>query len=327
MKVSLKEICALRKLFSSLRVLIVGDVMLDRYYEGEVERISPEAPVPVVRVVSKKENPGGAGNTAFNVSKLGAKSYIAGIVGDDEEGEKLNNILKSYGVNSLILVESGRKTTLKTRITSKRQQILRFDEEDTKPIDPSVEKKLLNKISSIINDVDGIIVSDYAKGTITPRLMKFLKKSGVPLYVDPKPSNALLYKAVQCLCPNMKEAGEISGLSSNKLNPQVLAEKIWRKLKVEKIIITMGEDGAFLYEKRRGIHIKTRKRNVFDVTGAGDTFISAYTLSELAGKNSTFSVHFANMCAGIVVEKPGAVAPEFNEIIREFRMEKMLREE
>lgn len=328
MKINLKEIKQIERKISGLKVLVLGDVILDRYIDGEVERISPEAPVQIVKVVNKRNLPGGAANTAFNLSSLGAETYLIGVAGDDEYGKMMNRLLRENGIKPFLLLDKNRVTTVKTRITAMNQQLLRIDEEEVSQLNKKMEQRVIEIINSVLSKIDGIIISDYAKGFLSKGLMDFLKGLKIPLYVDPKPVNLYFYKGVTCLCPNFKEAFEMSKLFPSKKNVNVnkIAERIDKKLKPGRIIITMGEEGAFIFFNKKGKFVSTRKRKVYDVTGAGDTFISLYALCDLCGLDPYLSVYLSNIASGIVVEKYGTYSPSFNDIIRELKFEKIIKE-
>lgn len=196
------------KRFPEKKILVVGDLILDRYLWGEVERISPEAPVPVVDVKRESLNLGGACNVAWNISELEGEVYIAGVVGDDINGEILVNMLSESGINPVVIRDRNRPTTEKTRIIAVSQQLMRIDREKKDRLSQTVQKRLISAIQDIIERIDAVIVSDYGKGVITRRLMDFLRKTGKPIFVDPKPSNFSLYRNITIMTPNRKEAYE-----------------------------------------------------------------------------------------------------------------------
>ncbi|MBI2070189.1 MAG: D-glycero-beta-D-manno-heptose-7-phosphate kinase [Elusimicrobia bacterium] len=291
--------------------------MMDRFIWGAVSRISPEAPVPVVEVTNEEDRPGGAGNVIFNLVSLEAKVYAGGIVGMDTAGERLVRDFEHRGVSPEgILLDPTRPTSLKTRVVAGHQHVVRFDKESKVPISQDFESRLLGVLESIINRVDAVVISDYGKGLITPRLVSWLvaavKKTGADIFVDPKPENMRLYKNVTCVTPNTTEAflgmGQLPKTDNDSV--EAIGKKIMSALRLRQAIITRGPQGMTLFNLNgRGRpefrHIPTVAREVFDVTGAGDTVVASYALSRVAGASPVEAVHLANMAAGIVVGKVG----------------------
>ncbi|MCX7956880.1 MAG: D-glycero-beta-D-manno-heptose-7-phosphate kinase [Endomicrobia bacterium] len=319
------------KNFNSKSILVVGDIMLDKYIWGEVERISPEAPVPVVDVKKETQSLGACGNVADNIVSVGAKAYVATIVGDDTYAEELRSIMLKKGIIiEGMFSDTSRPTTVKTRIVAQNQQVVRVDKESRLHINPSVFFQIKNYIEDIKSKIDAIIISDYGKGVITKSLLKFLinlaKKLDIPITVDPKIEHFLEYKGVTTLTPNLNEA--ILGIRLNK-KPQteeeiyLLGRKILNKLKPEALVITRGPDGMTLFEKEKIYHIPTRAKEVYDVTGAGDTVISILTLCLASGADFVSSCEISNFAAGIVVGKVGTATvsiKELEETIRNYEI-------
>ncbi len=292
------------KNFSNAKVLVVGDLILDKYLWGDVERISPEAPVPVVDVKKETVNLGGACNVAWNISALNGNVYIAGVVGHDENGKILHFLLEEKGINPVLIKDKDRPTTEKTRIIAVSQQLIRIDREKKVPLSSEIEDQILNEIDNIINDVDVVIVSDYGKGVITKKVMDFLREEGKPIFVDPKPKNINLYKKITIMTPNKKEAYQSAQVDYD-IPVESVGEIIMNKLGTEHLLITLGAEGMMLFNKDKITRIPAKAKKVFDVTGAGDTVISVLALSRAAGGDWEESASLANYAAGYVVGEIG----------------------
>lgn len=299
--------------FKNSRVVVLGDVMLDKYIWGEVSRISPEAPVPVVEVKRDTSCLGGAGNVANNLDSLGGKPILVGVVGDDEPGRWIKRHVQD---GRGIFIEPSRPTTVKTRIIAHHQQVVRVDLEKRSPLPPEVEKKILAFLNRL--PFDGLIISDYNKGLIKESLLgnvlSMAKKKGVPVFVDPKVENFHLFSPVTLITPNHHEAERIVRHECRS-DSQVEAagEKIFSLVETRFIILKRGEQGMTVFEKnKKPIHIPTVAKEVFDVTGAGDTVIATASLALLAGATIQEAAILANAAAGIVVGKIGtaSVTPE-----------------
>ncbi len=298
--------------FKNQRIGVVGDIIVDKYIVGNVERISPEAPVPVFEKKNEFFRPGGAANVALNIKKLEGRVELFGVIGDDEIGEIFKKI---YDDTSGIVVEKGRKTTLKTRVLSGAQQILRIDWEDRKKIEEKTVKNLIKQIKN--KEFSAIIVSDYAKGVITEKLMDFLKNFGVNVVVDPKPSNFELYKGVSGITPNLKEAIEIIG--NKKFDLQKTVSKLIKKLSLSWAIITLGKEGVCGREKgKRYFHYSALKKEVFDVTGAGDTFVSTLAIALSSGASLREASFIANLSSAYSISHLGTIAPTVEDILEEY---------
>ncbi|WP_028950224.1 D-glycero-beta-D-manno-heptose-7-phosphate kinase [Sulfurihydrogenibium subterraneum] len=290
--------------FSSIKIAVVGDVILDKYLWGEVERISPEAPVPIVDVKKETLSLGGASNVANNIVSLDSTVYMIGIIGNDENGRLIENLIKEKGITPVLIKDNTRPTIEKTRVIAVSQQLLRIDREERKPIDKEIEEKLLQALREIENQVDGFIVSDYGKGVITEKIMDYIKSINKPVFVDPKPSNFHLYKGITIMTPNKKEAYEgVKAERSESL--EKVGRKIMESLNIQQLLITLGSEGMALFDKDKVLRIPARARKVFDVTGAGDTVISVLALSRLAGGTWEESATISNYAAGYVVGEIG----------------------
>ena len=313
--------------FSSLKVGVIGDVMLDTYMWGQVERISPEAPVPVVSLQKKEYRIGGAGNVAMNCKSLGAQVTILSVTGDDSEGSLLLKLFEASGIDSSYLVKTkNRVTTNKMRIISRNQQMMRLDEEITDDLDPSDENIFLDKIENYIsvNTPDIIIFEDYNKGVLTERVIKeaigFCKKAGVLIAVDPKRKNFFSYKEVDVFKPNLKEVKEALNFLVDNVELSVL-QKI--HLELENLIrhsisfITLSEKGVFYQQGESSNLISSHLRNISDVSGAGDTVIAVAAMVYAATKDPQLMAQIANVAGGLVCEEVGTVAINKEKLLHE----------
>jgi len=310
--------------FKGKKVLVVGDLILDRFITGVVSRISPEAPVPVVEVRKEEHMPGGAGNVVCNLVKLGANAVVSGVVGRDFYGKELISLLQETGADiSGIVKDSGRPTSIKTRIIAEHQQVVRTDKESREELDGKYTERLIKKLDSEIKNIDGIIISDYGKGLITTKLIEgilsFSRKKDLPVVVDPQIGHFFEYKKVTSITPNIKEAG--SALNMDITDSKTLmsaGEELLRQLECETVLITRGEEGMSLfYSDGYSEHIPTAAKQVFDVTGAGDTVASVFTLGLASGLNYFDSAVLANFAAAVVVAKLGTATATKDEILRE----------
>jgi rfaE bifunctional protein kinase chain/domain len=363
------------KKFNKARILVVGDIMIDHYVYGTVSRISPEAPVPVVNVKYEKLLPGGAANVMNNVSKLGAKVFIAGVIGKDYNGDIFKQMADKQSVDSSAVIESDDfETIIKTRVIAHNQQIVRFDKENTGYFKKRIYFKLLDNIRSLIDEFDAVIISDYGKGVIEQRffneLTNFLKSKDKFIALDPKVENFKFYKNVSILTPNTNEASGGSGIVIKDEKTLLKAsQKILKRVNPDNLLITRGELGMSLFYKnnedgekkkedrdnnkkdndeakdvqtkvykneenknkdeaqndsennnKRQLHLKAMAKNVFDVTGAGDTVISTLTAAICAGANIYEACYIANIAAGIAVSQLGTYAVGADEIFKELSL-------
>ena len=313
--------------FNGLRILVIGDVMLDAYVMGKVNRISPEAPVPIVSLENEDARIGGAGNVALNLLALGAKPIICGVIGEDSSGDKLLNLFEKNGISTDGLVKSmARKTTVKTRVISNKQQLLRIDSESTFPLLESEEIKLNNTIQNIINQgVDGIIFEDYNKGVLTDSVIqntiKIAKEKDIPTAVDPKKENFLSYKGVSLFKPNLKELKEGLNLNFDFNSNKDLFEKgievLEEKLQNEISFITLSEYGVFIKNQTEKYYVPAHMRSISDVSGAGDTVIAVATLCLISGASTKQIAQISNLAGGLVCEKSGVVSISKNDLLKE----------
>ncbi|MFH1903929.1 MAG: D-glycero-beta-D-manno-heptose-7-phosphate kinase [bacterium] len=307
--------------FKSTKVLVVGDLMLDKFVWGNVERISPEAPVPVVKISSESAMMGGASNVANNICALGAEALITGIIGDDIAGEEFLQLVKKQGMNEDgIILSKKRPTIVKTRIIAQHQQVVRTDKEFVSQINAAEAKRILAYIKSNMRSISAIVISDYGKGIVTRYLVKQIiklnREFNYPIIVDPVPRHFTYYKNTTMITPNNHEAGE--SLKTEIKDEQSLVrvgKNLLKLLQANAILITRGEKGMFLFERDGKIaNIPTVAKEVFDVTGAGDTVVGALALC-LGNKASMYeSAYIANHAAGIVVGKLGTATVSIDEL-------------
>ncbi|MCX6338365.1 MAG: D-glycero-beta-D-manno-heptose-7-phosphate kinase [Candidatus Aureabacteria bacterium] len=310
------------KQFDQLSILVVGDLMLDRFIWGSVSRISPEAPVPIVEVTSESDMPGGSANVVNNLCALGAKTYVCGIVGDDLIGRILRDKLTHERIDlGGIMVNPERTTTLKTRIIAHSQQMVRVDKENRVEVGDRETSQLVAYVKSIVRTVDAIIIEDYGKGLVTQRLVSELvplaKKHGTLVSVDPKMGHRLDYRGITVITPNRAEALWLSGVESgDRAELDQIGHSLLTRLACKGVLITLGEYGMCLFQKgRRPASIPTTAREVYDVSGAGDTVISAFTAALAAGAAMKEAAVVANYAAGVVVGKVGTATASGSEIL------------
>lgn len=302
-------------------IAVIGDVMLDRYFWGSVTRISPEAPVPVIDVEDESLHLGGAANVAQNLKSLGLEPLLCGVLGNDNSGKSFIEIAKQRGINpDGLFIDDARPTTVKTRIIGNNQQIARIDREVRNDISPEGLAHIINLLSSV-NELSGIIIEDYNKGTVTEKLIEsviaYAATKNIPVYVDPKKANFFVFKGVTVFKPNRKEAQQALDLPLITENDVVNAgKKLLNLLECENVLITLGAQGMMLFEKNGNISsVMTNARHVADVSGAGDTAIATLAASMSGGASIGEASVMANFASGIVCEKPGIVSIEVDELI------------
>jgi len=307
--------------FSRRRVLVIGDVMLDEYVWGDVRRISPEAPVPVVEIRRRTSRPGGAANVAANVVSLGGSVYLIGVTGADAEAARVRLEMQALGIPcDGLLADPGRPTTTKTRIIAHQQQVARLDAEARIPAPPELEAALLDRLRARMGRSDICVVSDYQKGAITERVaqaaIQFARAAGVPVVVDPKSRDFSPYRGATVVTPNLAEAERAANheLNGNR-DLALVTRRLLRLLDGAALLITRGAEGMSLF--RRGlppVHIPAKARHVFDVTGAGDTAVGALALGLAAGLPLEDATRAANAAAGLVVGKLGTATVTPDEL-------------
>lgn len=305
--------------FKNVSVLIVGDVMLDQYLYGSSERISPEAPVPVVRLREKKFIAGGAANVAANVKSLGGRPILVGVTGNGENGRIFAETLRAEGINGDFLVRSReRMTTVKTRVIAERQQIARVDQESVGELSDMLEEKVWKNIQKGIDQADILLISDYGKGVITAniisRLITLAKRQNKKILIDPKGKDYQKYKNASIITPNKKESENALEFFSKRNGSEITVPKLLKRLNLEAILVTEGEKGMTLFEKNKSYKLKARTRKVFDVTGAGDTVIAALAVALGAGAKYKDAAFISNMAAGLVVEEVGTSVAEYDDL-------------
>ena len=307
-----KRAVAILNNFKKASVLVIGDLVMDHFVWGKVRRISPEAPVPVVEVSSESFMLGGAANVVNNIHSLGGKVLVCGVVGRDEMGKKLVHELRLKGISSDgVIVEDGRPTSVKTRVIAHSQQVVRFDREKKEKVHLDTVKTIMDYVSKKINSFDSIIISDYAKGVISEELVEeviaLAKKKDKPIAVDPKVGHFDFYKYATIVTPNNDEASKASGIEiENEASLLRAGEVLLNKLGSDAVLITRGEHGMSLFENNGEItHIPTVAKEVYDVSGAGDTVIGTVALSMASGASLKEAAVISNFAAGIVVGKIG----------------------
>jgi rfaE bifunctional protein kinase chain/domain len=299
--------------FTKKHVAVIGDIMLDSYLWGAAKRISSEAPVPIIAVDSSNTNPGGAGNVALNLVKLGAGSSIISVIGNDANGDQLALHLESEGVDTKGLIQdSDRNTSVKTRVIAQNQQVVRVDQETTDRLSKEKLDQIKSLLEGSIDQFDAIIVADYDKGLLSKELIDSIiqigKKSSTPIYVDPKLDNFFAYNTTRLFKPNLAEFKQALGLI--ELSDEQFIDhgkKLQKKLGAEILMVTMGANGMALFNEDGYVSIPTRARKVHDVSGAGDTVISTFTLADICEANPFEAASLANFAAGRVCEEVGVV--------------------
>lgn len=308
---------ALRK----ARVLVVGDVMLDRYLFGEVSRISPEAPVPIVKVVRQEERPGGAANVARNAAALGAQVSLLSVIGVDEVGERLRELIAKEGINASLWQDKSLATTRKVRVIGRQQQLLRIDFEQT----PSQEilMKKLGVYRKLLNECNVVILSDYGKGGLTHivRMIELAHRYGKRILVDPKGDDYSRYKGANVLTPNRSELRNVVGQWSSEADLEKRAQERRLELGLDALLVTRSEEGMTLFDDDGVHHEPAKAREVYDVSGAGDTVIATLAVMVAAGKDLRDAVQIANHAAGIVVGKLGTAVASPDELKRSMKSE------
>lgn len=308
--------------FKKIKIAVIGDMMLDDYLIGEVTRISPEAPVPVVNIKEEKFVLGGGANVLNNLATLSCNCFALGLVGKDSSGDRLLNELKEKGIETTgMVVSEDRPTIVKRRIIGNHQQLLRLDWEDKEDISREIEDNILTNLKKEIENLDAIILSDYDKGVLTKRLaeeiIKLANEHNIIVTVDPKPGNAINYKGATSMTPNRKEtleAGEFLGIDRRN-SIEVVGNSLKDKLELTNILVTRSEEGMSLFTKEERIDVPTFAKEVYDVTGAGDTVISLFTLAAAAGASWEEAAKIANVAAGVVVGRMGTSTVSMEEII------------
>ena len=314
------------KKMQNTRILVIGDMMLDQFIYGKVSRISPEAPVPVVQVTHESAYPGGAANVARNLSDFGIPAVVAGLIGRDTAGERLSALLSDAGISTAgLTVIDGFSTIVKTRVIARHQQVVRVDREQHYPPAVLDSEHIFDRLDPLVSTADAIIIEDYGKGFVTQNLVnRIIKEAGAPgkpVAVDPNPLNPLDWSGATVVKPNRSEAFFALGLPDSEDLNQVekAGEQLLRKWRLPYVLITLGEQGMMLFHPPTSpYHTPTRAREVFDVSGAGDTVIAFFTAALAAGLNGRQAAEIANHAAGVVVGKLGTATLEPQELIESF---------
>jgi len=304
------------------RVLVIGDVMIDRYCFGEVTRISPEAPVPINRVTKVKETLGGAANVAHNLALLGCQTSIIAQIGNDNNGDIFIDKLNSCGIDGKKILRTDKPTTAKVRIVSGHQQMLRLDFEDTTPLDDYDEEKFLANVFEGVEGVDAVILSDYGKGVCTEKICREIiahcRRLNKIVTVDPKGDDWTKYRGANFITPNLKEFNAIlpKKISNDDDEIEKSARQVIDKFKFGGIVVTRSAEGLTLIDGEKIFHVRAHAQEVFDVSGAGDTVIAVFTLALAGGIDSAAAAYLANVAAGVVVAKVGTYAVNRDELLK-----------
>jgi D-glycero-beta-D-manno-heptose-7-phosphate kinase len=313
--------------FNGKRVLVVGDVMTDAYINGQVNRMSPEAPVPVVDLQTQEQRIGGAGNVALNLIALGAKALLASVIGQDAAGQELQQMLTSAGIQTnALIVSAERKTTIKTRVLSNGKQMLRIDTEDQHDLSSTETQTLQQAILQLFDQgIDGLLLEDYNKGILTTELIEWLISEAnarqIPIAVDPKKKNFFAYKGCTLFKPNLKELKEGLQIEFNyQKDPTALRhaiEQLQNQLKSHYTFVTLSEHGVQLFDGQNHHHQPAHIRNIADVSGAGDTVIATTCLCLICGASPSLIAALANLAGGLVCESPGVVSINKENLLKE----------
>lgn len=305
--------------FENLNIAVIGDIMLDKYIWGKVDRVSPEAPVPVVSIKRTEYRVGGAGNVSTNLSSLKCRSIIMSITGSDQYSIILKDHLNKLNVDSLFEEDETRCTTVKSRIVAQKQQLIRMDQEITQTISKNITNKLLSKMDSYLDKLDALIISDYDKGLLSEAFInKIIKKyQSIPIIVDPKVRDYNRYKGATIIKPNYKEFCEANNkdqISFDKFDQ--FAEQIINRFNFAGLIVTLGKNGVYYFRRGESEIIPTEAHEVYDVSGAGDTFTAAFTASFVITNDLAISARIGNLAAAVAVEKVGTATVTKQELIK-----------
>ncbi len=303
--------------FSRAEVLVVGDLMLDRYWFGDVSRISPEAPVPVVRVTRQDERLGGAANVARNLASLGARPRLVGVVGADEPGDRIEALAREAGIDCHLARDAAMPTTIKLRVIGRQQQLLRIDFEQ--PPGAHALARKLEDIDAGLASARVLVLSDYGKGGLAQidRIVELGKARGVPIIADPKGDDYQRYRGVTLLTPNRSELREVVGAWSSEADLHRRAQALRQELQLEHLLLTRSEEGMTLFSAQGASHVPAQAREVFDVSGAGDTVVAVLAAMVAVGRPMDEAVRLANRAGGIVVGKLGTAAVSAAELFGE----------
>jgi rfaE bifunctional protein kinase chain/domain len=305
--------------FPSLSAGVIGDMMVDRFLYGEAERISPEAPVPVVRVREQVMQPGGAANVGRNVLSLGAKLALFGVLGDDDPGRSVRDMLADSGAQlpGLLLLPD-RPSTLKTRVVAQSQQLVRFDEEESGALNTQHAAELLRILSTTLPWLNVVVLSDYAKGVLknglAAQVITMAHSRGLPVVADPKPLNIAAYADVDVVKPNLGEARQLAGDAAKELTPPELCRAVLERSKARSVVVTAGGQGMYVLAAGQFTHLPSKAREVYDVAGAGDTTLAALALGLASGLPLVEAARLGNLAGSIAVGKLGTSAVSYSEL-------------
>ena len=296
------------------RVMVIGDAMLDRYWFGAVDRISPEAPVPIVRVTHDEERLGGAANVAMNVAALGAQASLLTVLGNDEAGQRLRELMDKAGIHAMTELDAGLRTTVKLRVIGRSQQLIRLDFENQ----PQGELllRMLDDFVRALPRHDAMLFSDYGKGGLThlPQMIQQARKSGKVVLVDPKGNDYERYAGASVITPNMAELAQVVGTWADEATLAERAQALRERLRIDALVLTRAEEGMSLFDASGHLHVPTMAREVFDVTGAGDTVIATLACMLATGMELRDAMPIANRAGGIVVGKFGTAGLSYEEL-------------
>jgi D-beta-D-heptose 7-phosphate kinase / D-beta-D-heptose 1-phosphate adenosyltransferase len=322
----LQGLASLLNTFPRSRIAVIGDLMLDEYLWGHIERISPEAPVPILNLVRRSSTLGGAGNVVENLRGFGAGVTVFGVVGEDQTGQQIRNLLLSHGADTAgVIIDPPRKSTRKVRLMSLEhsQQVFRLDEESTSTLDQGVEDKVIGMIGAMTDDIQAVVCSDYLKGVLSERVLaaafKVARGRGIRSIVAPKDSDPEKYRGAHVLMPNSRELMQLAkGIGKSDEAIKRSARRLILDLSLEGLVVTRGSEGMSLFESTnndfRQVDIPTTARSVYDVTGAGDTAIAAFAAAVASGSDLETAARVANIAAGIKVGKRGTASVSLDEI-------------
>lgn len=304
----------------SKTIIVVGDVMLDEFIWGKVRRISPEAPVPVVEVLDETYRLGGSGNVSANIRALGGNAIPIGVLGRDHASDRVVNLLQECGIQVEGLIRDDRPTTLKTRIVAHNQQVVRADRESRKPVASQINQRMAEVFAELLPRADAVIVSDYDKGVVNRELLSEIlpkaRNAGVPVFLDPKVHHADYYRPITLITPNQREAELLTGMAiEDEHELEQAGRKLLERFECEYALITRGEEGMSLFNSTGSHHLPTFAREVFDVTGAGDTVIATLALARAGGVSIEEAAILANHAAGLVVGKVGTATVTRAELL------------
>ena len=303
-----------KSILSKARVLVTGDAMLDRYWFGDAERISPEAPVPVVRITRTEERLGGAANVARNIASIGARSTLLSVVGDDEPGHRIEALLKSASIEPKLEFDASLATTVKLRVVARQQQMVRCDFEAI-PAEESLLRHL-DSFRSLLEETNALVLSDYGKGGLShiAQMIEAARTKGIPILIDPKGDDYSRYEGATVITPNRAELRQVVGPWKNETELTMKAQALRAKLSLDYLLLTRSEEGMTLYKRDGQINVPAQAREVFDVSGAGDTVIAILSAMLATGMPIADAVRIANQAGGIVVGKLGTAAVSYEEL-------------